>query len=435
MDSQAGWPGPGRPRSSSSDRSGPAGHHDGLGSGMPGGARARASSVSRRRGATGCSSRLLGSAFIDLAWLGLIGLPLWGALDRLPDLRRSGIPLGVAYRRAIARRNRCTRRQRRQPTFPGRNTDELKLHGYHSGACCRASRPSPAFRAGHGGSETRVPRRGDRPSVAFPAKSRKEMQWFIEAAEPFKGMDINVVSETITTHEYESKVLAKAFSEITGINVTHDLIGEGDVIEKLQTQMQSGENIYDAYVNDSDLIGTHWRYQQVAQPHRLDGRRRRGRHQPDPRRRRFHRHVSSPPARTASSTSSRPAVRQPLLVPLRLVHRSRDQGRLQGDSTATSSACRSTGRPMRTSPSSSPSKYEIDGQQGLRPHGLRQEGPVPRLALHRCLAVHGRRRRQGHPERPAGRRMGHPRGRELAARRAPASPAAAPPTARPPSMP
>jgi glycerol transport system substrate-binding protein len=28
--------------------------------------------------------------------------------------------------------------------------------------------------------------------------------------------------------------------------------------------MQTGENIYDAYVNDSDLIGTHWRYQQVA---------------------------------------------------------------------------------------------------------------------------------------------------------------------------
>jgi glycerol transport system substrate-binding protein len=27
--------------------------------------------------------------------------------------------------------------------------------------------------------------------------------------------------------------------------------------------MQTGENIYDAYVNDSDLIGTHWRYQQV----------------------------------------------------------------------------------------------------------------------------------------------------------------------------
>ncbi|MCK0168573.1 ABC transporter substrate-binding protein [Jannaschia sp. S6380] len=90
-----------------------------------------------------------------------------------------------------------------------------------------------------------------------------EMQWFVDAAEPYQGMEINVVSETITTHEYESQVLAPAFEAITGIKVNHDLIGEGDVVEKLQTQMQSGENIYDAYVNDSDLIGTHWRYQQV----------------------------------------------------------------------------------------------------------------------------------------------------------------------------
>ncbi len=90
-----------------------------------------------------------------------------------------------------------------------------------------------------------------------------EMQWFIDAAEPFRGMEISVVSETITTHEYESQVLAPAFTAITGIEVTHDLIGEGDVVERLQTQMQSGQNIYDAYVNDSDLIGTHWRYQQV----------------------------------------------------------------------------------------------------------------------------------------------------------------------------
>lgn len=45
-------------------------------------------------------------------------------------------------------------------------------------------------------------------------------------------MDIKVVSETLTTHEYESKVLAKAFSEITGIKLTHDLLQEGDVVEK-----------------------------------------------------------------------------------------------------------------------------------------------------------------------------------------------------------
>ena len=101
------------------------------------------------------------------------------------------------------------------------------------------------------------------PSTLSEAQQLAEMQWFIDAAKPFMGMKLKVVSETITTHEYESQVLARAFAEITGIQVTHDLIGEGDVIEKLQTQMQSGENIYDAYVNDSDLIGTHFRYQQV----------------------------------------------------------------------------------------------------------------------------------------------------------------------------
>jgi glycerol transport system substrate-binding protein len=95
------------------------------------------------------------------------------------------------------------------------------------------------------------------------ADQEAEMQWFIDAGQPYQGLDIKVVSETLTTHEYESKVLAPAFTAITGIKVTHDLIGEGDVVEKLQTQMQTGENIYDAYVNDSDLIGTHWRYQQA----------------------------------------------------------------------------------------------------------------------------------------------------------------------------
>jgi glycerol transport system substrate-binding protein len=102
------------------------------------------------------------------------------------------------------------------------------------------------------------------PSTLTKAQQLKEMEWFIKAAKPFKGMEIKVVSETIPTHEYESKVLTKAFEEITGIKVTHDLIQEGDVIEKLQTQWQSGKNIYDAYINDSDLIGTHWRYPYVV---------------------------------------------------------------------------------------------------------------------------------------------------------------------------
>src|SRR5436189_4706823 len=81
------------------------------------------------------------------------------------------------------------------------------------------------------------------PSTLSKADQLKELQWFEKAAAPFKGMDINIVSETITTHEYESKTLAKAFTEITGIKVKHDLIKEGEVAEKQQTQMQSSKNV------------------------------------------------------------------------------------------------------------------------------------------------------------------------------------------------
>jgi glycerol transport system substrate-binding protein len=98
------------------------------------------------------------------------------------------------------------------------------------------------------------------PSTLTKEQQTAELKWFMEAAKPFAGMNIKVVSETIATHSFESKTLAKAFTEITGINVIHDLLQEGDVIEKLQTHMQSGTSVYDMYVNDTDLIGTHYRY-------------------------------------------------------------------------------------------------------------------------------------------------------------------------------
>ena len=99
------------------------------------------------------------------------------------------------------------------------------------------------------------------PSSLSKEEQMKEMEWFIKAAAPFKGMEINVLSETIPTHEYESKVLTKAFEEITGIKVNHQVLGEGEVVQAVQTQMQTKRNLYDAYINDSDLIGTHSRLQ------------------------------------------------------------------------------------------------------------------------------------------------------------------------------
>jgi glycerol transport system substrate-binding protein len=99
------------------------------------------------------------------------------------------------------------------------------------------------------------------PSAISKAEQMAEMKWFIQAAEPFAGTEINVLSETIPTHTYESEVLTKAFEEITGIKVNHQLLGEGEVVQAVQTQMQTNRNLYDAYINDSDLIGTHSRLQ------------------------------------------------------------------------------------------------------------------------------------------------------------------------------
>ena len=39
------------------------------------------------------------------------------------------------------------------------------------------------------------------PSTISKADQMKEMKWFINAAKPFQGMEINVLSETILTHE------------------------------------------------------------------------------------------------------------------------------------------------------------------------------------------------------------------------------------------
>src|SRR6187401_3879034 len=101
------------------------------------------------------------------------------------------------------------------------------------------------------------------PSTLTKEQQLAEMDWFVKAAQPFRGMEINVLSETIPTHEYESKVLTKAFEEITGIKVNHQVLGEGEVVQAVQTQMQTNRNLYDGYVNDSDLIGTHSRMQQA----------------------------------------------------------------------------------------------------------------------------------------------------------------------------
>lgn len=106
-----------------------------------------------------------------------------------------------------------------------------------------------------------------KPSSLSRQQQLEELQWFIRNAQALKQQgvhSIRVVSEKIDTHDYESQVLARAFEEITGIAVTHDILSEGELVDRLYAAMLTGKHSYDGWVSDSDLIGTHYRYGAVV---------------------------------------------------------------------------------------------------------------------------------------------------------------------------
>lgn len=91
-----------------------------------------------------------------------------------------------------------------------------------------------------------------------------ELKWFRDVAEPFRGKSIKSTAEHIKTHYWERDVLTKAFEEITGIKVVHEIIGEGAVVRAITEQMMTGRMLYDIYVNDADMIGTHLRLNKIV---------------------------------------------------------------------------------------------------------------------------------------------------------------------------
>ncbi|NNC23809.1 carbohydrate ABC transporter substrate-binding protein [Salinisphaera sp. USBA-960] len=94
------------------------------------------------------------------------------------------------------------------------------------------------------------------PSSLSKEAQRKELEFFVEKGEQFSGMTINAVSESTGTHKFESNVLTKAFEDLTGITVKHDLMGEGKTVSKFLTEAQTHQDIYDIFTIDSDFIGT-----------------------------------------------------------------------------------------------------------------------------------------------------------------------------------
>ncbi|MEI7892969.1 MAG: ABC transporter substrate-binding protein [Myxococcales bacterium] len=102
------------------------------------------------------------------------------------------------------------------------------------------------------------------PSVLTREQRLAELEWFRKAAEPLRGIKIISTAENIETHYWESRVLARAFRDITGIEVDHRIIGEGDLVDQIKDQIENGVVHAHIYVNDSDTIGWHLRTQAVV---------------------------------------------------------------------------------------------------------------------------------------------------------------------------
>ena len=274
------------------------------------------------------------------------------------------------------------------------------------------------------------------PSTLTKEQQLKEMEWFVNAAKPFKGMEINVLSETIPTHEYESKVLTKAFFEITGIKVNHQVLGEGEVVQAVQTQMQTNRNLYDAYINDSDLIGTHSRLQSAV--NLTDWMAGEGKD------------VTLPTLDVndfiGKSFTTGPDGKLWQLTDQQFanLYWFRKDWFDRPDLKAKFKAKYGyeLGVPVNWSAYEDIAEFfsndvkEIDGIADLRPHGLRQARARPRLADDRRLALDGRRELEGPAERPARSTSGASGwSRDRATRPARRCRAAARPTAPRPSTP
>ncbi len=102
------------------------------------------------------------------------------------------------------------------------------------------------------------------PSVLSREERIRELKWFRNAAKDLQGEIILAAAEDIETHYWESRVLAKAFNEITGMKVTQEIIPEGVLVDRIKDQIENNNFHYDIYVNDADQIGWHLRTKAVV---------------------------------------------------------------------------------------------------------------------------------------------------------------------------
>jgi hypothetical protein len=145
---------------------------------------------------------LLGSAFINIAWLGLTDPPSGGRWRSVPSMQFWSSDGSDGRRRPV--RAAWPAPSNKTTCAIGRNKMHVSLRSTSALALVAGLMATPAF-ADMEAAMDFLDNEIAGLSVLTREEQEAEMQWFIDAAEPFQGMSINVVSETITTHEYEAR--------------------------------------------------------------------------------------------------------------------------------------------------------------------------------------------------------------------------------------
>ena len=248
------------------------------------------------------------------------------------------------------------------------------------------------------------------PSTLTKDQQMAEMEWFIKAATPFKGMKVSTASEILASTNMNPKILTKAFAEITGIQVNHEMMDEGLIVEKIRTRCSPASRSMTFWMNNSDFIGTHPRYNEIVGGSLTDYMAGEGKDITDPML-----DLNDFIGQSFATFTDGKLYQFPDQQFANLYWFRYDWFQKPEIKAAFKAKFGyELGVPVNWSAYEDIADFftntvkEIDGAESLWPHGLRQEGPVAWLALHRRLALDGRQWRSRPAERPAGRRMGHP---------------------------
>lgn len=92
-------------------------------------------------------------------------------------------------------------------------------------------------------------------ALAAPLHMGSAQAWsYEEAAQPYQGIQINILDE-ITPLQETFSTLIPEFEELTGITVNYQLLNHFEVINRGQADMLSGRGEYDAVMNHSFQLG------------------------------------------------------------------------------------------------------------------------------------------------------------------------------------